>query len=129
MEEEVTGKDIDICLSACLGVYAVGDVAEIAEYVEAVYDKCQALAGQSVADSCVPYEIVRIQFACGVTPAREDCEIGGDLEVRRQLIRTVDTIVQIHRVEAGEPCHGAEVAVKRAVEEDGGIQPGLLVVE
>ena len=95
VRHDVAGKGVAVCLGAALGVEDLGDVAEVAEDVEGIEGEGEAGLGEGLAEAGVPYEVVGVGGAAGVSAAAVHGEVGGELEAEGQVHERGDAVVEV----------------------------------
>ena len=92
---DVAGQRVAIGLGAALRVEDLGDVAEVAEDVEGIEGEGEAGLGEGLAEAGVPYEVVGIGRAAGISAARVHGEVGGYFKVAGQLDCGGQSVVEV----------------------------------
>ena len=102
MEQSVAGQDVGVGLDTPLGIDNAGDIVELAKEVEAVEHPCEAAFEHGVRQAGIPDEVVGVHAAAFVAATAEHGEIGGQLEVPRQLEGGDGSIIEVEGIDAVE---------------------------
>ena len=99
MGHDVAGKGVAVCLGAALRVEDLGDIAEVAEDVEGIEGEGEACLGEGLADARVPYEVVGVGRAAGISAAAVHRQVGGELHPEGQVHERGDAVVEVINVD------------------------------
>ena len=103
---DIAVEGVAVGLGAALGIEVLGETAELAEDVEAVDGEGEAGLEESLAESCVPYEVVSVGGTAGISAAGVHGEVGGELHLpgqRKCRVKAIVEIVEVYIVEVFTP--------------------------
>ncbi len=85
MEQCIARHDVGVGLGAALSVEGAGDVAELTEEVEAVYNNEEIALEEGSRETGIPDEVAGVQVFVGIAGAGVEAEVGAEVELPRQL--------------------------------------------
>lgn len=99
MEQHVTRDHIPVSLRSALCIDRAGDVAQIAQDVEAVHHKGQVAFQDAFRQAGVPHKVVRIHTLVFIATTAEHRYVRTDLHAPRQFDLSRQTVVEVARID------------------------------